>query len=161
MRFKNISILPDDRIHMTNKRQLSFKDQNPSAKDDAGKPTGLWYGLGKSWFDYHNEAAREAFYKHIYKIEINPEKILFLNTPEKVLLFTKEYSEKPWFWGPGNPNLEPNWNKVSKKYSGVEFNPYFSNLKFEKMYGTFYRYLSVPSGCIWDSKGIKNIQKIN
>ena len=156
MRFKKFDIQPNDRIHMTDEPKLTFNDNQYAIArlgQGVGKPTGLWYAIGRSWLEWMEREKMDWWRKYLYKIEIVPEKILFLDTTKKIKQFAKEYYRT-------GERAGPDWRMVSEKYSGVEFNPYFYNLRFEPNL-SFYYGIAIPSGCIWDKAGIKNIVRIN
>ena len=71
--------------------------------------------------------------------------------------------------GKGGSALPPiDWQKVSKKFGGIEFNPYIhqainpiKNGKKTIMIMWYYT-VDIPSGCIWNLKPIvENIQKMS
>ena len=112
----------------------------------------------------------------------NPNKILRIKTNDDVKLFTKLYSMKP-YKKPHFPELinydwknrkniynDDNfidWQKVSKKFGGIEFNPYTHQVIKPIQNGKkqiriiWYNTIDVPSGCIWNLKPIiENIFQI-
>lgn len=158
MRFKHIDIQPNDRIHMTDEAKLSFKDRNISQNLNSGigKPAGLWYAMGRTWMEWMERERMDWWKNYLYKIEINSEKVLFLDMPRKVREFAKEYRNQKDF--AYNNNI--NWGIVAQRYSGIEFNPYFYNMRFGEGL-SFYYTIDIPSGCIWDKSGIKSITRLN
>ena len=118
----------------------------------------------------------------------DPNKILRIKTNDDVKLFTKLYSMKPYKklsrtalkkedyhindWTElKNIYHDDNfidWQKVAKKFGGIEFNPYIhqainpiKNGKKTIMIMWYYT-VDIPSGCIWNLKHIiENIQKMS
>ena len=106
---------------------------------------------------------------------INPNKILRIKTNDDVKLFTKLYSMKPYkklslLDSKENVYFDHNiidWQKVAKKFGGIEFNLYIhqvikpiKNGKKQIMIMWYYT-VDIPSGCIWNLKPIvENIQKM-
>lgn len=141
------SIDVDDRIHMTSDESIRF---NPVEQDDGlsiVKPRGLWYAIGTAWIDWVRTEMPAWEKDHIYKIDINKSKILTLknwrDVPEEYRVRSKNYEFRPSFI------------LISKDYSGIELlNP--SNDTSSWDYGW-----DIPSGCIWDMDGIKDITKIS
>ena len=107
---------------------------------------------------------------------INPNKILRIKTNDDVKLFTKLYSMKPYkklslLDSKENVYFDHNiidWQKVAKKFGGIEFNLYIhqvikpiKNGKKQIMIMWYYT-VDIPSGCIWNLKPIvENIQKMS
>jgi len=125
----------------------------------------------------------------------DPNKILRIKTNDDVKLFTKLYRIKPYkklilldnkknvyfdyfdtrklslLDSKENVYFDNNtidWQKVSKKFGGIEFNPYIhqvinpiKNGKI-KIIMIWYTTVDLPSGCIWNLKPIvDNIQKMS
>jgi len=152
-----VKILSTDRIVNTKDSDLSFKNTNQSIRYDSYKPSGLWYGFGSSWLDWVASEMPERKYKHLYKIEVNPSKLLVLNNERKVKLFAINFglNKEKWEW-----TTEINWELVAKKYSGVEFNPYFYSLRLKPTMVGWYSGIDVASGCVWNKDAIKKIVKL-
>jgi hypothetical protein len=60
------------------------------------------------------------------------------------------------------------WQKVAKKFGGIEFNPYIHQVinpiknGAKKIIIIWYTTVDIPSGCIWNLKPIvENIQKMS
>ena len=117
----------------------------------------------------------------------NPNKILRIKTNNDVILFTKLYYIKPYKKLSGtsikkeqfsNNNWEMfkniyhdsniiDWQKVAKKFGGIEFNPYINQVINPIKNGkktiliNWYTTVDIPSGCIWNLKPIiNNIEKM-
>ena len=143
-----------------------------------------WY---KYWYKNHLEMKNLPKNLNIFKLSIrknsfttdiknpDPNKILRIKTNDDVKLFTKLYRMKP-YKKPHFPELiiydlkerkniyhddnTIDWQKVSKKFGGIEFNPYthqvikpIKNGK-KQILIMWYNTIDVPSGCIWNLKPI-------
>jgi hypothetical protein len=140
------SIDVDDRTHMTSDESIRFNPVEQDDKHTVIKPRGLWYAIGTAWVDWVREEMPAWEGSHIYKIDINKSKILILKNWRDV---PEEYQVKHPTYG-----SIPSFIMISKDYSGVELqNP--SNGTSHWDYGW-----DIPSGCIWDMDGIKNITKV-
>jgi hypothetical protein len=152
--FTKIKFSPDDRIRIDDNPNLTFISI-PATTDALNfKPKGFWYAIGRSWLDWLEGERMNWWKKYIYKIEINPQHILLLDTEKKIREFSKEYTL---------PDMGlfgmVDWRRVGEKYTGVEFNPYFhGSVRYELM---FYNGIDVASGCIWDKKGLRSIKRLN
>jgi hypothetical protein len=155
------------------------------------KPIGLWYAIGDSWYKfwYKNHLKMKNLPKNlnIFKLSIHknsfitdlknpdPNKILRIKTNDDVKLFTKLYSMKPYkkltiLDSEKNVYLDHNiidWQKVAKKFGGIEFNPYIHQVIDPIKNGKkgiiiiWYTTVDIPSGCIWNFKPIiKNVEKM-
>ena len=148
----------DNRICVANK-ELSLRPI--TKKQTIGfKPIGLWYAFGKEWLKYLNTVLKEPAGKFIYKFDIDKCKMVYLNSEYRIHTFTQKYgvkeeSEESRKYGTVEDMID--WSKVANDYEGVEFDPYFKDL--EKVY-QWYETVSIPSGCIWDSRNLK-ITKID
>jgi len=93
-------------------------------------------------------------HKHLYKIEVNLSNLLILDSEQKIKVFVINFgmNKNKWF-------TEINWELVAKKYSGVEFNPYFYSLRLKPTM-TWYNGIDVASGCVWNKNAIKKIVKL-
>ena len=128
-------------------------------------PYGFWYSCEFEWYDW---TKRQDFYKDegyvdlkIYNVILNPEnsKIYKINDINSFNEFNNKYiTEKEEI-------NQINWPQVKRDgYDGIEFCP---NLKyyFEQNYLnpkiTWARWLDVASGCIWNTKAIKELVLIN
>ena len=128
------------------------KNRNYSDKydNDSGgvhvKAYGLWLSVNDAWKQWA-ESSNFPVGKIKYKVEIEEEKVLILDTKEKVAEFNKKYSENGWI----------DWIRVSNEFSGIVFNPYFYKLRFVYLW---YSGIDVPSACIWNLSNIKSIEEV-
>ena len=147
-----------NRIHYCNNKTLKVKDIAQHFQITS-KPLGLWYEIDGAWLKWVESEMPEwkhQRYTGAFKIEVDLSKMLVLRTKSSVYRFTKKYSET---W-PGTHFKSINWSKVAEKYSGVEFNPYFRELRFE-MDLVWYYGIDVPSGCIWKKDAVKKVICLN
>jgi len=143
------------------------------------KPKGYWYSLGSEWYNhcFLNLELEKVKIQVVceVKIKINnftkfgekeKGKILVIDTVDDVKKLRSKY-------GMVKKNKEDeksytliDFQKLSEKYSGIEFRNYKSILKklkenkniFADKYGWYY-ILDVSSGCVWDLSLIEVIQK--
>jgi len=149
-----MNILSTDRIINTKDSKLNFRNMKQDNSFDSYKPIGLWYALGNEWLDWVEASMPHWREKHIYKIEVNLSKMLVLDTKKKVIDFPKEFASVH-----SKYSVTIDWEKVSTSYSGIEFIPYFYDLRL-KPGKTWYNQIDVPSGCIWKKDAIKRIIKL-
>ena len=104
-------------------------------------PYAVWYGFGKQWLEWMQvyKPTWISNYDGLFEIQIDHDHILKLDTPEKVILFNK-------LAGVADTGMI-DWNSVARDYKGVEFNPYFQQLRADY---PWYKNLSIASGVIFD-----------
>ena len=165
------------RIHVSRKPiKVSDLHENTRELKIGYKPYGFWYSCEFEWYDWTKD---EEFYEYeenedgvkkdlkIYNVILNPEnlKIYKINNIESINKFNEKYIIKK-----GNVGLEYyqiNWPQVKRDgYDGIEFcpnvrgyindNDLFGNPKF-----IWAATLDVASGCIWNTKAIKELVLIN
>lgn len=145
------------RIHITHSPIVNFHDV---VKQNSWlKPNGLWYSIGDTWREWcaseEPDWIREKDY--VYEITLG-EKILVLSTEQEVKDFAVKYLQiKCRAQGIDIKHID--WEKVAKRYNGIEINPYFYSLRHE-MHLTWYNGWDVPGGCIWREAGIREIRLV-
>tara|TARA_Y100000591_G_C21735047_1_gene646167 strand:+ start:225 stop:641 length:417 start_codon:yes stop_codon:yes gene_type:complete len=122
------------KYHISNGPIKKLKN-NYYNKQGTLKPSGLWYSIGSKWLDFklkeewNNEGIRKKgkeyylnkpkimskvkFYNKKYTTLPDNEKVLLIDTCDKLIKFNKKYSKK------GFSLIE--WEKVSQDYAGIEF----------------------------------------
>lgn len=136
---------------MSKKDTLLFKSAGQSKR--TFKPSGLWYGIGQEWINWVEIEMSQWMGEHLFKLDINTSRVLVLNTKKKVLEFNHTY-------GIDKSNRLMSyidWRKAAAKYSGIEFNPYFYDLRRDLLW---YSTIDVPSGCVWKSDALRKVVKI-
>jgi len=136
-----------EKIIMSKHRTLIFK--NKDTHNRSLKPIGLWFGLGTSWIDWIRSEMPHWEKTNLYKVKTNPKYMLTINDQDKFDKLEKNYGHKN--------GIGIDWGKVSENYSGITINPYNHT---ERMSSLWYYGWDVASGCIWDKKAIKSIEKI-
>lgn len=132
-----------ERVHNTDKDKLEMpKGIQPINT----KPLGLWYGFGNSWIKWVESNMPEWKFKNYFALKVNIKNILVIGNKKALEDFNKEFQLD---------KFAINWLEVTKKYSGIEFPT--DNIFNSDWTSTW----DIASGCIWDSKAIKNIKKIN
>lgn len=130
----------------------------------------MWYGFGDDWLNHIVRAGFDRDYSTIFKIKIS-DSVLILNGRDDIFEFSEKYGIiKDWLEsGSGGRDTIRwiQWEKVAKKYSGIEIkNPDIFKYKEIKI-GYRDRVLldwlngwDISSGCIWNQKGIESIERI-
>ena len=137
----------EDRVFITESVEFNTASFNIPQKEGA-KPKGLWYSLGSGWLDWNiREYGKYHSFKSAYKLSIDMNDILRIDTPEKLIEFDKTFAQLSTV----------NWREVAKSYKGIDIIPYQSSLRMEL--GWYYGW-DVASGCVWDSSCIRGIDKI-
>jgi hypothetical protein len=155
-RYDHLELNPNDRIHMTKEDTIKpFSIKQTELED---KPVGLWYAFGKGWIDWAKWEMPHMIHNHLFKIEVNPAKVLTLKNDAEVIAFTKQYGIDYDDTRTSFQSRGINWSEVAKNYSGFELAYY--NEDFSGVIGWKASY-NIASGCIWDSSAITNITKIN
>ena len=144
-----IDIPQERRFHLSPEWNLKFRNVTHQRVDD--KPRGFWYAVGDECIHYLKRTSNNYVEEYLYELQINPNSVLILNTEEKVLNFTKQYSISKY----GFEASDINWPKVAENFSGIEISPFFRDLsKNLSWYSTW----GIASGCIWNQNGLKSIE---
>lgn len=120
------------------KTEIKELKNNYYNKQNFLKPRGFWYSIGPSWVKwklnegYNNKGIRKKgkeyyinkslnmykvkFYNKKYTTLPDNEKVLLIDTCDKLIKFNRKYSKK------GFSLIE--WEKVSQDYAGIEFRNY-------------------------------------
>jgi len=123
----------------------------PQRMGVAGKPEGLWYGIGSSWVDWTSYEMPGWKGNNLYSVEIDYSNVLVLDTIEKMKKFERQYKKQNQY---GLKSID--WTEVSAKYDGIEIPIYQSSMRFTDWYYPW----DVASGCIWNPKAIKNVVQL-
>lgn len=134
----------DMRIHMSKKpielKQRTFSQQNSM------KPSGFWYGFGNEWIDWVRSEMPQWEGNYIYEVDIGSSNVLQIKNGEELEKFHNEYVES----NISEYNIK--WPEVSKKYDGIEINPYQWEARLE--YSWYYGW-DIASGCVWNLSNVK------
>lgn len=143
------------RIHNTEKAKIIIKSyQQEGNMGFAGKPIGLWYGIDHAWRDWCKSEMPNWIFKNNFKVILDLSNILFI----KNYLELQEFSSTFTILAQGLLGYKIiDWLAISKKYYGIEINPYLWKGRSEY---TWYYGWDVASGCVWNKKAIKKIIKI-
>jgi hypothetical protein len=130
--------------------QIGKTYEQQSENELRRKPTGLWYALGGAWNEFLNSWNNHGYeYKNVFYIDIDYTDIIRINTSDKFKKFAEEYFDSSMDY--------INWNKVSKKYKGIEIIPMRWDMRHKFFW---YNGWDLPSGCIWNTSCIKNYKNI-
>ena len=154
-------IKPDDRIVMSHDPLEDFRNvkQDKFKSDQRGdKPKGLWYALGTEWIDWVRDQVPKWEGNHIYRLELNESMILKVTdfkSFEDEYGYVEDYIRNSSLWRDDKKPKGINWERVSHEYYGVEvIAPFGGEI------GNWNRTWDVSSGCVWNKRGIKKIEKI-
>jgi len=143
------------RIHITNATIDVSRTYEQSDKDI--KPTGLWYGINNEWLNWCKEHEPEWIGKNMFKLDIDMSNVLILSTVKDTIEFYIKYKkDKPWEC--------MKWRDLAKDYDGFEIQNYHAIKYSEFLRIDYIGFLwlwgwDVDSGCIWNLKAIKSIEK--
>lgn len=152
------------RFHHSPRRIKKLKNEK---LDDLGvadyKPNGLWYSLGDSWLRFLEQESsyfswslhRIDSYKFVYRVTVDPRKILRLNTPEDFEKFTDRFGVVLPSRG-REGNFLINWQEVFVYHHGIEVRG------CDDWMGKWLWFdgWDCASGCIWDSSAIKKLELV-
>jgi len=131
------------------------------------KPAGLWYSCGDEWASWMRrrqtveQLNRLARTKFVYELELNPQRMLFIRTPEEFDAFERRFGRDGAI----------DWWSVVPEYGGIEICPYRSDraASFEESHDRakwegrraiaahWYDLWDVASGVVWGLKMVKKI----
>jgi len=137
------------RLINTNLKEIDFTFNY--VQSNKMKPVGLWYSINYEWLEWCRYNFR--IHKEIIEIEIDLSNVLVIDSIFKLNSLTEEFG---YFIVEGVKYID--WEKLSKRYSGIEFVNYdeIRNQLSVLDLPTWYYGLDVSSGCIWDLSVIKN-----
>lgn len=148
---EELKISDDMRIHMS-KKPFELERRVYSQRIDA-KPTGFWYGLGNEWIDWTRYEMPNWIGKYIYKVDIDKSNILEIKTHRDLMVFNRQYQSLKSVTGYRREKGEAiDWDVISKKYDGIEINPYQQEARYQYMW---YYGWDIASGCIWNLNKVK------
>ena len=161
----NYEIRPEEKVFISAKKFKTFqntKQRDQSALSISVKPSGLWYSCGDDWIDFlsHELPSMLQDAKYLYRVELG-EGVYQISNEKEFKNFEKKYIFTPkHFANLGFDNSVMgaiDWHAVQNDgFTGIEICPYLGSQRFQNWYYPW----DVASGCIWDSKGIKNIELI-
>jgi hypothetical protein len=168
-------------IHTTNTKIDKIK--KIKQLDTTIKPIGLWYAENKLWLDFATKVLGKT-YKYFYIIKLNyttldnpsRRKVLRLSTVKDFDRFTFKYGYVHR-QGPLFDSIFIHWNKVSKKYGGIEVAKEIKDrrcidsvavINYYKKHGfkietgscTWFYPFDIHSGCVWNPKSVKSFKQI-
>lgn len=171
-------------IHTSHKKINNLK--NIKQRDNF-KPLGLWYAPNKIWLEFAKKRLKNSFKKRTKFIYIvrpdyttldkkDPDKVLQIKDVSTFDKFTITYGITDGYSDPFAVILI-DWIKVEKDYGGVEVIPFLENRSFihfpegRQIYKVFkikkdseiltwLNSWDISSGCIWNTKAVKEFIKI-
>ena len=129
------------------------------------KPDGLWFTYTpKRWSNYYYSSfSKEEIF--LYELKIDNSNFLILDSIEKINEFNDTFESDKLLFGESYGVIwtGPNWLKVKEIYDGVEFPNYEelkSDIDFSNVKNHWLSFIDINSGCLWNSKALKNIKQI-
>jgi hypothetical protein len=118
------------------------------------KPVGLWYACGDEWIEWTKTDMPEWLESSDYLYEVKlGDGVLRITNVEEFDWLQQKYLRAGRF---GDQVMD--WKAIQDDgYSGIEICPYAS---YARMEADWYYGWDVASGCIWDSRGIVEINLI-
>jgi len=146
-----LPIHDDDAIHSTDPEEcLGTVADARAPTEDAFKPNGLWYGLGRSWFEWTESEHFHEWIGHVYRLHLDRSAMLLLRTVGDLDAFTERYRSADW-----RGRYTINWRAVALAYDGIEIAPYQWERRMEL---SWYYSWDVASGCIWRANAVKEVE---
>ena len=145
-------------IHLSNQLINSIYDEKPNELNNSMlKPKGLWFSKNNEWKEYceNNDLWK---YLYEYKLEIDFDNFLIIDTTKKLDDFVKKY------YSPKTTCIK--WNAVLKDYSGIYFDNYFAIKKYiieEKKFTQNYIWflgVDINSGCVFTKSSVQAFELV-
>ena len=143
------------------KININFDKDQTNQSNNGKKPHGLWmsegyYEGGHTWINICINNNKEWIIptecRAFYKIKLNKEKILIIESDSEFDSFEQEYSVKDY----GTTMI--NWKRVAEKYSGISISYLPDKIQD---WGMWYTAWQCSSQCVWEQDAIETIEKIN
>jgi hypothetical protein len=127
------------------------------------KPKGIWLSADACSINWKEWCIAEEFrldcLRYNHAIELHPDKILWIRTPQALQEFSREYSFTSDVLRNAGIRERPDsvhWGLLSEKYMGIVIAPYFWEHRLSLDLFWYYSW-DCASGCVWDSRAIRNI----
>lgn len=119
------------------------------------KPKGLWYQIDGSWKEWCDMEMPDWAYRitHEYELELDMSNMLVIDTPEKFIAFSNEYS-RDYDEGRIYHNKYIDWPLVASRYTGIEITHYFHQFRMDPEHHWYYPW-DLASGCVFDISIVK------
>jgi hypothetical protein len=125
------------------------------------KPNGLWYecqdGSAETWKEFCTGAFSIGYkYDETYNVNLNDYNILFIPDAHHFEKFYDMYSTNH----PAGVDYDRmiDWPRVAQDYAGIEICPYLWSKRNDENSFWYYGW-DVASGCVWNSSGIKKLDR--
>lgn len=132
-------------LHLTRDSRLSLTTLYNVYQTVDMKPSGLWYGIGRSWLDFVAGDFTAAAHEYLYKFEINRERLLRIDDYPAFDTTWHTHRDTAYFM---------DWPTIAEKFAGIEIAPYLYQRRLEALW---YYGWDCASGCIWDKDVITDI----
>ena len=157
-------------LHMSRKPITKLTKRKYGMNMTGVKPKGLWYGIDGSWANWcvGNEWGGGRYF---YELSFDTNRILHINNLKQFNAFEEEYAcdsmldrmlkdfgitpPKSMFMARAFGPTAIDWERLKKKYAGLEINPWFYEKHLESMW---YYGWDCASGVIWDVSVVKQFR---
>jgi hypothetical protein len=147
--------------HFTSRPFRFDKNRVYNQEEHAFKPSGLWLSDEKD-YGWKKWCTDEGFGSTNIetKFLVNTNRVLILDTNEKIIKFDEEYSKK---YSPTDTDFykmitkitKIDWRRVAREYDGIIIAPYSRKLRTELFW---YNPWDCASGCIWNLSCLTQIE---
>ena len=148
-------------IHFSKKPLDSVKSVSVKIQKIDTKPVGLWFSVEgngdgwKNWCEAESYNLDNLLYKNQIELESDAN-LLILSSIVAIDSFHERFKASL-------PGMEKyfsdyiDWQRVAIEYQGIIITPYIWERRLDGKAHSWYHGWDCASGCIWDSKAIKNI----
>jgi len=142
---------PHGRYTLSPEKILAFRNEKQGGHHP--KPWGLWYDCGAEWLAWVSKYYPDWLPKWNYVYRVRPtDAVLQVQTAEEVVEFNARYQHRERAY-----TDFIDWSAVAKDFPGVEFCPYLYEIRLDFVW---YHMLDVPSGCIWNERGLDDLDLV-
>jgi hypothetical protein len=131
-------------LFMPLEKNAKYKQHSKITNHYEAKPEGFWYAFGDSWIDLQKVSGASSG-NLLYEVDVSKANVLALKSLKD---FDDLYNKFPKEAEMSGKYVD--WDKVSKKYDGVEIQRLHRDYKEYD----WYSFWDVPSGCIWNTSKI-------
>jgi len=125
------------------------------------KPTGLWYSLDNEWVEWCESNMPEWVKPNHHILHLEESRLCVINSLNSLSEFEDEFLIRE------NSHFEfwfVDWEKVTKKFSGIEIRNYYK-MKASSSFSEYrkrmwFHGLDVNGGCIWDLSCVKGSELV-
>jgi hypothetical protein len=125
------------------------------------KPSGFWYGIGDSWYQWCKSESPKWVGKHNYEVLINESKLLIIGRDMTMENLVEKYGVLSDFDKKAPTSLQDHlikidWPRIAKEYSGIEIPQY--SWEFRRRWIWYYTW-DVACGVIWSAEAFHGLRR--